>query len=394
MEEAIKENSVNSFDIKFKDNKNAYYAGDTIDGSVDLNLRSQIELHGIRIQFRGESFVCWQNQKVQGIYENVSSHKSFWNQTFTAWGSSMHEETSAALPSGHHTFHFSVQIPVNNIPSSFENKYGTIRYWAKAYIDRSFCEESRVKPFTVLQSIDINAKKYQSKVSNDAEKTTCCFCFKPSSLSLAASLDRSGYCPGESIAVNCRARNRARRDMGGIKARLIQKVIYHADKHYKMQETILSAIGGNKIERGRTKVWENQMLKIPAVPPSIDIASNLAVFYKVQITMVVPNGVDLQFQLPITIGTIPLSPVTELKKNVKLKKCTDGTCCFNHASETYNFPLQAFIPSTSFVDNYIFMPKRSSFTEDMIPRSTSKERKRKDGDEKQPLLCPRNTYTP
>ena len=64
------------------------------------------------------------------------------------------------LSAGHHSFSFSVQIPSDNVPSSFENKYGAIRYWTVAYIDRQFCEETRTKPFTVLQRIDVNEKKY------------------------------------------------------------------------------------------------------------------------------------------------------------------------------------------------------------------------------------------
>ena len=69
----------------------------------------------------------------------------------------------------------------------------------------------------------------------------------------------------------------------GIKARLIQNVIYTVGKRMKREENIISAIGGNKIERGRTKVWENQLLRIPAVPPTINNFGILSVLYNVQV---------------------------------------------------------------------------------------------------------------
>jgi len=367
-------NHIRNLEVRFKEAGSTFYAGGVICGNVDVQTIEDIAVRGIRAQFRGESYVYWQDRtddakrgegsgnrgEGSGV-EVVKDHYTIWNQLFTIWGNKVHDDAGdVTLERGEHSFPFAVKIPSEEIPSSFEHRNGAIRYWVKVYIDTNDYISNRYKPFSVLQKIDVGEKRFLSKICNDAEKTMCCSCFGSRSLSLSASIDRTGYCPGESIVVNCRGKNQARRDIGGIKARLIQNIIYTVGKHLKREENIISAIGGNRIEKGRTKVWENQLLKIPPVPPTINNFGIVSVLYNVQITMVVPNGVDLQFYLPITIGTKPRG-VNNLnyRANVRFKRCTDGIECFNHSSKSYNFPLLAYVPYTAVMENYVFVPQRN-----------------------------------
>ena len=57
------------------------------------------------------------------------------------------------------TFPFKIKLPDKNIPSSFESKFGAIRYWFKTSLlpDSINCQH----PFTVLEKINVNDKKYQ-----------------------------------------------------------------------------------------------------------------------------------------------------------------------------------------------------------------------------------------
>ena len=85
-EDDLAANKISNFKINFGDNCNAYYTSDTINGSVEIDLNVPIAIRGIRIRFRGESYVCWQNRKSHGNFENIKHHKSYWNQLFTIWG--------------------------------------------------------------------------------------------------------------------------------------------------------------------------------------------------------------------------------------------------------------------------------------------------------------------
>lgn len=358
---------VGRFEIHFKEPWNTFFAGKVICGNIKLQVLEELSIRGVRAQFRGEAYVYWYNFHHHNEHHGgqiVKDHNTIWNQLFTVWGNKVGQNDNVVILSpGDYSFPFAVQIPRNNMPSSFEHRHGAIRYWVKAYIDTPSTYEvplNRYKPFTLLQEIDVGEKHFLSKICNDAEKkATCCSCIGSRGVSLSASIDRTGYCPGESIIVNCRGKNQARRDMGGIKARLIQNIIYSVNKQLKREEHIISAIGGNNIERGRTKVWENQLLKIPPVPPTINNFGIISVLYNVQITMVIPKGVDLQFYLPITIGTKPRSVnCLNYAANVSFKRCTDGVECFNHSSKSYNFPLLAYVPHTAVMENYVFLPQR------------------------------------
>jgi hypothetical protein len=60
------------------------------------------------------------------------------------------------LPAGEHSFLFSMMLPYN-LPSSFEGKYGYVRYTVKATLDRPWKFNHEVKAaFTVLLHLDLN----------------------------------------------------------------------------------------------------------------------------------------------------------------------------------------------------------------------------------------------
>ena len=86
IEEALDETSICKFELKFKDTCSTFYAGNIICGTVELKVRENIELRGIRAQFRGESYVHWQNRNPDGSCVILRDHQTIWNQLFTIWG--------------------------------------------------------------------------------------------------------------------------------------------------------------------------------------------------------------------------------------------------------------------------------------------------------------------
>ena len=53
-------------------------------------------------------------------------------------------------------------------------------------------------------------------MSSFSEKIVNWMCFRYGGINLSANIDRSAYCSGEAIAINCRAHNKTRSEMGGI----------------------------------------------------------------------------------------------------------------------------------------------------------------------------------
>ena len=54
--------------------------------------------------------------------------------------------------------------------------------------------------------------------------------------------------------------------------------------------------------------WQNQPLAIPPLPPSIMNSKLISIKYIVHVFVVVPMGFDIDFNFPITIGTVPFIP--------------------------------------------------------------------------------------
>lgn len=54
----------------------------------------------------------------------------------------------------------------NRIPTSFEGKYGSIRYWIKGEVEKpwSFNHKTK-KAFTVMNKVDINRECYMVKIN-------------------------------------------------------------------------------------------------------------------------------------------------------------------------------------------------------------------------------------
>lgn len=59
-------------------------------GSVELSSLLDVYVRGVRAQFRGESYVYWQNRTEDADgrsgMEIVKDHHTVWNQLFTVWG--------------------------------------------------------------------------------------------------------------------------------------------------------------------------------------------------------------------------------------------------------------------------------------------------------------------
>ncbi|XP_013791439.1 arrestin domain-containing protein 3-like, partial [Limulus polyphemus] len=210
------------------------------------------------------------------------------------------------LAEGHHEFRFSFQLPSGGISTSFEGKYGSIRYWVKAEMEKpwSFNHKTK-KAFTVISPIDINRTEYLVAVENSVEKTLCCCWCTSGPISMYARTDRRGYCPGESIAITADFENLSSRIIIP-HATLHQTQTFAAGGKSRFRHSKFTIVTGLAIQPGRTANWDFQLLKIPAVSPSIINNCLIRVDYAVRITLQIPGAYNLSVNLPIVIGTVPL----------------------------------------------------------------------------------------
>ncbi|KAI1296545.1 Arrestin domain-containing protein 3 [Halotydeus destructor] len=299
-----------SFEIVLNNNKNVYYPNDEVRGKCVLELRGELKLNEIRIFMRGLAKVHWSESKSTGnrlgaYTEHYNAEIEYFFKKQVLCGSEC-ETRDVVLNEGHHEFNFVFQLPPSGISTSFEGKYGSVRYWLKCEVEKPWAFNHKTKKaFTVISHIDINKPEYLIPVESSIEKRLCCWCCISGPVCLVARTDRKGYCPGESIAITADFENHSNRTVIP-QASLHQTQTFVAGGKYRSRKFKFTVVSGIAIQPGRTTNWDSQLLKIPAVSPSIVNCCLIKVEYFVRMTLAITGGHNLSLDLPIIVGTVPL----------------------------------------------------------------------------------------
>ena len=300
------------FAINLSGNNSVYFAGSNVEGSVLLEISEPKKTQGISIVFSGKSYVHWTESRSSGTGRDrrtetvhYSDTQIIFNDVFIQlWGNGRDSQDLAA---GRYEFPFKFQLPSDLVlPTSFESHTGYIRYSLLARISRSWkFDHTTTRAITVNEIVDINTAQLTTPLSSSNEKTLCCLWCASGPISLSVSIDRGGYCPGESIAISTAAENHSNRRITAVRATLKQTVVYYARGSHRQQSKIIQRIEGPGIEPGATSNWSNELLPIPATAPSINSCRILSLSYAVIVTLDIPRAIDLHVTIPITMGNVP-----------------------------------------------------------------------------------------
>ncbi|XP_065904700.1 arrestin domain-containing protein 3-like [Dysidea avara] len=316
-----------AFVINLNGNNPVYFAGSSVEGNVLLELTEPKQTQGISIVLSGQAYTHWTEQH---HYHDHHGHHHHGHHHHHHHGAGSHTETvhytdseiilnnvvlqlwgsgrdSQQIAPGRYEFPFNFQLPSNLVlPTSFEGTVGYIRYSLTATIARSWkFNHTTKRAITVNEIVDINVPQLTAPLSSSNEKTVCCLCCASGPISLAVTIDRGGYCPGESIAISTEAENHTNRRIRAVRASLEQRAVYYARGHSRTSNRTVQTIEGPGMEAGGTSNWSNELLPIPATVPSIASCRILNVSYVLHVSLDIPNAIDLQVSLPITIGNIP-----------------------------------------------------------------------------------------
>ncbi|XP_075536218.1 arrestin domain-containing protein 3-like isoform X1 [Dermacentor variabilis] len=299
-----------AFDIVLDGYRSVYHPGQAVRGKCVLELKGDMRLKAVRVFMRGLAKVHWTESRSTGnrlgaYTEHYNAEMEYFFQGQTLFGSESGDGRDV-LTEGHHEFNFTFLLPSTGVTTSFEGKYGSVRYWLKAEVEKpwSFNHKTK-KAFTVISPIDINRNEYLTAVESSVEKTLCCWCCTSGPISLYARTDRKGYCPGESIAITADFENLSGRTVVP-HATLHQTQTFLAGGKSRSRHCKFTTVTGVALQPGRSANWDAQLLKIPAVSPSITNCCLIHVEYTVRITLQIPGAYNLFVDLPIVIGTVPL----------------------------------------------------------------------------------------
>ncbi|XP_033634739.1 arrestin domain-containing protein 3-like [Asterias rubens] len=300
------------FHIILDSNKTVYSAGEYVAGHVVVELRGDMKMRGIRIYMRGLAKVHWSESRGGGhqtgsYTKYYDAEEEYFYMKQVLFGKDENEGGSnPVLRAGHHELRFSFQIPYGRVATSFEGKYGRIRYWLKAEIDKPWGFNSKTKrAFTVIDHIDINTPALLAPQTGFQEKTVCCGLCVAGNISMSIRTDRKGYCPGESIAISAELQNGSSRRIKP-RATLYQRTTFFADGKSRSVRNPVAFLQGTTIRGRRTENWNNKLLKIPPITPTLTNCGIIKLEYFLTICLDITGAMNLNLLLPVMIGTVPL----------------------------------------------------------------------------------------
>nr|XP_044252249.1 arrestin domain-containing protein 3-like [Drosophila takahashii] len=288
-----------------------YFSGETINGRVTLSTTSEKSVNEVYVIFEGEAKVYWEKlysstASKQELTRIFRGKQTYVNTRHNVFG-------SGSFPAGRHTYAFGFPLPLD-CPSSVVGQYGKVSYEISLVIDRHLRFNNVFKKsLTVLQTYNLNmSPELLMPLMREDIKHICCWPCRSGPVLATLTIPFGGYAPGQKIRFTLEIDNQSSGyEVGGIEVKLRQTFTYHAQtprhKTREQEHSLSQNCQEEEVLRLSKKII-NCTLPIPAVPPSTRSQDHIiAVSYRV--TLSLKMGIynkDLDFAIPIVIGTIPL----------------------------------------------------------------------------------------
>uniref|UniRef100_A0AC34EZD2 Arrestin-like N-terminal domain-containing protein n=1 Tax=Panagrolaimus sp. ES5 TaxID=591445 RepID=A0AC34EZD2_9BILA len=197
-----------NFYVVFNSKVNVFFPNTEAIATVILQTDTFIKARKIDIKIIGRAKTEWHEYEYQNDYDGCNrtefipygAEMLYLNSYAVLWASM---DGTNMLPPGNYQFPFKFVIPANS-PPNMSGEYGNVRYFVKANIDIPWAiDESRYMGFSVCPLIDLNLNGQLALpvVTGSTEmETKCCSCTSYP-LTITVNLPKTGYVPGETVAV-------------------------------------------------------------------------------------------------------------------------------------------------------------------------------------------------
>ena len=295
-------------------NRTTYYPESNVNGVVHVATNKAKKYNGIEVSLIGEAHVCMTEERPYFDWDSIgcrtlfySSNRNYIKKSIVLWKPS--QMADARFPAGSHNFPFCFELK-GNLPPTFDGIYGQIRYTIEAKITRSHQNKPERKisfEINVSHLLKIDTPSLLTSVQIQKQKTVGC---TSAPVTLIVQLPRKGYCVGENIPLTATIQNGSGRRVM-IRAKLLQRAKYKVQEYNKVSSTskIVSNFATSSfIEQRSTQQWSPENLQIPSncTQISIDNCDIITVSYALLVTVVIPWGINLKADVPVTIGNVPL----------------------------------------------------------------------------------------
>ncbi|KAG5866475.1 hypothetical protein JTB14_031684 [Gonioctena quinquepunctata] len=179
-----------------------YYPGSTISGHVVCTFLTEMEIRGVRVKLRGKEHSDHAERK---LYTDSASQKVKYKDLVSMGGNRFLEIIATVIgegtmAQGQYEYPFTFTLPLQT-PSSYDGKYGYVKYHIKANVDIPFAYDFTDKlEFDVSSVIDFNmirAELQLNPISYQEEKTLSCLCWASGPITMDVHLPKKAFVLGE-----------------------------------------------------------------------------------------------------------------------------------------------------------------------------------------------------
>ncbi|XP_061585005.1 arrestin domain-containing protein 3-like [Cololabis saira] len=191
---------------------NVFACGDTVAGQVSLEVAKDCQINSLLVKFKGKAEVMWTERHGKTTVVYSSKDKYFSYKQYIIIDKHAHDredllvtQTAETYPNvvapGIHVYPFSFQIPVQDLPSSFEGGTGKIRYLLEARLSRSMrIDKTDSTTLNFMSKTDPNMIS-TFMVPQHESKDKKMHVFNSGTVAMDVNLEKSAFSQGERIKV-------------------------------------------------------------------------------------------------------------------------------------------------------------------------------------------------
>ncbi|MBN3308249.1 ARRD3 protein, partial [Amia calva] len=238
---------------------NTFSRGDVISGRVTFDVSKEIKVEYLTVSAKGKASVHWtESHNDRTISYNAEEMYFKLKHIFIQQSSEQN-----TLQPGTHVYSFSFQIPMIELPSSFEGKDGKVVYQLEAKLHRPWhLPKTFFKEFTIINPVNIQCPELLAPQMASKNKTVCCLCCASAPISLSARIERRAYTLGESIRIFAEIENGSTRTIRP-KVHIQQKQTFYARGKERSHVKKIVTVEGEPFFSGKTGTWSGELPRIP-----------------------------------------------------------------------------------------------------------------------------------
>lgn len=217
-------------------------------------------------------------------------------------------QTGHILRAGRNEYAFHFRLP-REIPCSFEDTTGYVRYTIKVVVERPLKSAYECKAaFSVISRLDLNV--FRDKcfgIHDETNKSFNCLCWiGQGSMSVQIMVPCSGYVPGQTITTTIAYASTPNIPIRKLSTKLVRKTHYRTSSNIMTHTNTIKKNKHSQPFPGNGRI--SSELLIPPVPPSnLKYCGIIDIDYELVVTVHVSGPYSrIKRNYPLLIGTIPL----------------------------------------------------------------------------------------